>query len=92
MLAKSAVARPVHRRAVPMRSPLENPPTDSTARAQRGAKWLWWSLIGAVLALLGIVTASALIRGNEGARNRGPANEVAPGAEPSRDIDRSRSR
>lgn len=77
-----------------MRSPLEDPsalPSDTTTRAQRGARWLWWSLVGAVILLLGIVTVSALGRGHDDVRNRGPANEAAPGAEPTRDIDRSRS-
>jgi hypothetical protein len=78
-----------------MRSPLEYPAAgrvDSTARAQRGARWLWWSLLVAGGVLLVVVFASVLMRGNEGVRNRGPADEAAPGAEPSRDIDRSRSR
>lgn len=78
-----------------MRSPQEYPAArrvDSTARAQRGARWLWWSLLVALGVILVVVIASALIRGNDEVRNRGPANEAAPGAEPSRDIDRSRSR
>ena len=79
-----------------MRSPLEYPATsaahDSTARTQRGARWLWWSVLGGVIALLLFVTVAAVVRGRDGDRNQGPADEAAPGANPSRDIDRSVNR
>ncbi len=79
-----------------MRSPDEtssaNARYDSTARAEQGARWLWWSVLGGVVALILFVVIAAVLRGHEGERNRGPADEAAPGAEPSRDIERSRNR
>jgi hypothetical protein len=53
---------------------------------------LGWSLFAVVAAILLIVVVSALRRVHGNERNRGPGTEAAPGAEPSRDIDRSRSR
>ena len=95
---QAVVARPVHRRErmtpqnLPSETPLSPAHEDSTARAQQGARWLWWSLLGGVIALFVIVTVAAVVRGRDGEGNRGPADEAAPGAHPSRDIDRTLNR
>lgn len=61
----------------------------SSALSERS--WLGWSLFAAFAAVLLIVVVSAWRRAHNDP-NRGPANEAAPDAQPSRDIDRSRRR
>lgn len=58
-----------------------------------GASRLWWGVLAALVAVVVLAIVSAAQRGGYGSeRNRGPATEAAPGAEPTRDIDRSRAR
>lgn len=59
-------------------------------RSRRAAGWVWWGLLAAFTAIMAFSVVWAVRSGSAGqGRNRGPANEAAPGAEPSRDIDRS---
>lgn len=59
---------------------------------RRGVSWLWWGVLAAFVAVVVLSIVSALRRGDHGTdRNRGPATEAAPGAAPTRDIDRSRA-
>ena len=58
------------------------------------ASSVWWGLLVACLLVTVISVAYALRRAaHQGPiDNRGPASEAAPGAQPSRDIDRSANR
>lgn len=57
------------------------------------ASWVWWGMAVACLFVTVLSIGYALRRAaNDGdRRNQGPASEAAPGAKPSRDIDRSAS-
>jgi hypothetical protein len=57
------------------------------------ASWVWWGMLAACLFVTVLSVAYAVRRAsNDGdGRNRGPALEAAPGAKPTRDIDRSAS-
>jgi len=58
------------------------------------ASTVWWGLLVASVVIAALSIAFAVRRNaNQGTiDNRGPASEAAPGAEPSRDIDRSANR
>ena len=59
---------------------------------RRGAAWVWWGLLAAFVGVVVLSVVGVVKRGNHGIdENRGPATEAAPGAEPTRDIDRSRA-
>lgn len=64
---------------------------DVSPRPGRGGAWLGWGLLAAFVAVLLLALIAAWRSSSNGAVNRGPADEAAPGAHPSRDIDRSRS-
>ncbi len=57
------------------------------------ASWVWWGLLAACVFVTVLSVAYALRRhaNDTDERNRGPALEAAPGAQPRRDIDRSAS-
>ena len=83
-----------------MRSPsLDHPdpsrqlqPTESSDHGASGA-FPFWRLVLSGFALILLVALIAAVRSSAGdSRNRGPANEAAPGAHPARDIDRSLNR
>lgn len=57
----------------------------------RGGAWLGWALLVAFMAIVVIAVVSATRSISNNLPNRGPADEAAPGAQPTRDIDRSRS-
>lgn len=64
-----------------------------TLQGKLAAGWVWWGLLAACVAIGGLGVFWALYVGDHGkGRNRGPADEAAPSARPSQDIDRSRSR
>lgn len=61
--------------------------------SRRAAGWVWWGLVAAFGVVMAFSVAWAVRSGSAGQGiNRGPADEVAPGAEPERDIDRSSNR
>ncbi len=61
--------------------------------SRRAAGWLWWGLVAAFTVVMAFSVMWAVRSGSAGQGvNRGPANEIAPGAEPARDIDRSSKR
>jgi hypothetical protein len=63
-------------------------PADSNRRA---AGWVWWGLAAGFTAVMALAVLWAVQSGSDGkGRNRGPADEAAPGAQPARDIDRTR--
>jgi hypothetical protein len=73
-----------------MRSPSLGAREDNDER--RAAAWVWWGLVGAIAAILVMSLIAMLSTGSDGVgRNRGPGSEAAPGAQPTRDIDRSRA-
>jgi hypothetical protein len=57
------------------------------------ASWVWWGLLAACLIVTVLSIGYAIRRSSHqgDGRNRGPALEAAPGAQPARDIDRSKS-
>jgi hypothetical protein len=62
-------------------------------RSRRAAGWVWWGLVAAFTMVMALSVAWAVRSGSAGqGRNRGPADEAAPGTEPSRHIDRSSNR
>lgn len=62
-------------------------------RSRRAAAWVWWGLAAGFTVVMAFSVLWAVRSGNYGqGRNRGPADEVAPGAQPALDIDRSRQR
>ncbi|RYZ07551.1 MAG: hypothetical protein EOO73_11270 [Myxococcales bacterium] len=65
-------------------------PADTSRRA---AGWVWWGLIAGLTLVLALSVVYAVRAGNDGyGINRGPADEAAPGAAPTQDIDRSSKR
>lgn len=59
--------------------------------SRTSAGWVWWGLLAAFTVVMAFSVLWAVRSGNEGSGvNRGPADEAAPGAEPARDIDRSK--
>jgi hypothetical protein len=58
------------------------------------ASWVWWGMLAACLIVTLLSVAFAVRRASHqgDGRNRGPATEARPGAEPARDIDRSLNR
>jgi hypothetical protein len=78
-----------------MRSSSANvqPSSNRSVSNGRSTNWVWWGAVSAVAAILILSMMAMLLRGSAGVgRNRGPANEAAPGNRPSQDIDRSRAR
>ncbi|HYP90231.1 MAG TPA: hypothetical protein VEQ59_18800 [Polyangiaceae bacterium] len=57
-----------------------------------GSAWVWWGMIAGAVAIALLCVVYALRASSNGAVNRGPGDEAAPGAHPSRDIDRSANR
>lgn len=74
-------------------TPIEAPRgSTQDSRDRRAAGWVWWGVVGAITAIL-VMSVVVMVRaGSDGVgRNRGPADEAAPGAQPTRHIDRSRA-
>jgi hypothetical protein len=61
-------------------------------RGANGAVRFWLIVLGAFAIILLAAIVAAVRSTSSGARNRGPADEAAPGAHPERDIDRSLNR
>jgi hypothetical protein len=71
----------------------QGPPRPSPESSEPDAGGIWWGLIAGALAIAILAGAFAWSRSathTTDERNRGPAFEVAPGAQPARDIDRTR--
>jgi hypothetical protein len=67
-------------------------PTEASHLSASSA-FRFWRIVVSAFALLVLVAIIAALRSSAGdSRNRGPANEAAPGAQPARDIDRSLNR
>jgi hypothetical protein len=65
--------------------------TGTTGNGPRAARWVWWGLAAGFTAVMAFSVLWVVRSGDDGkGRNRGPADEAAPGAQPARDIDRSR--
>jgi hypothetical protein len=83
-----------------MRSPsLDHPDSahevqpSAASNLSASAAGRFWRIVLGAFALILLLAIIAAVRSSAGdSRNRGPANEAAPGAHPARDIDRSLNR
>jgi hypothetical protein len=75
-----------------MRSEASDSKSLTSSTPSRDTGRLWWGLFVGLLLVMLLAIASAISRAGRGIGNRGPGEEIAPGANPARDIDRSQPR